>query len=97
MDVLSTVLADEVYAIARAAGPAASVEEARLLCLDAVDHLEREAIDEEIEALKARAEADPSERNLLQLVNARKLRMEMAARIAAGEDDGMPGIGPGHD
>lgn len=88
VDAMSGVLAEEVYAMARAAGPSATVADARALCLDALDHLEREAIDDEIETLQARAEADPSEQNLLLLVNARKLRLEMAARTAAVEDEG---------
>jgi DNA primase len=90
-DPLAGLLSDEVYAMARGAGPAGRAAEARAICLDALDHLEREAIDIEIEALQARAEADPSEQNLLQLVNARKLRMEMAARTAEAEDEGMHG------
>lgn len=95
MDALSGVLTDEVYAIARAAGPAASVDEARILCLDALDHLEREAIDDEIEALQARAEADPSEQNLLLLVNARKHQLDLAQRQAGGDEDGME-VASGH-
>jgi DNA primase len=91
VDAMSGVLADEVYAMARAAGPSAALEDARALCLDALDHLEREAIDDEIEALKARAEADPSEQNLLLLLNARKLRLDMAARAAAIDEDGATG------
>ena len=89
MDLLSGVLADEVYAIARAASPAASQDEARILCLDALDHVECEAIDEEIEALQAKAEADPSEQNLLLLVNARKHRLDLAQRRTVGDEDGL--------
>ena len=88
-DLLAGVLTDEVYAMARGAGPAGTAADARAICLDALDHLERESIDIEIEALQARAEADPSEQNLLQLVNARRLRIEMAARAAEAEDEGM--------
>jgi DNA primase len=95
VDAMSGVLAEEVYAMARAAAPAAALSEARALCLDALDHLERAAIDAEIEALKAQAEADPSDRNLRLLVNARKLRLEMAARGAAAiDEDGATGAVP---
>ncbi|MGQ0677125.1 MAG: hypothetical protein ACT4N4_13700, partial [Rhodospirillales bacterium] len=91
IDLIAGVLTDEVYAMARGAGPAGDAADARAICLDALDHLERESIDIEIEALQARAEADPSEQNLLQLVNARKQRMETAARTAEAEDEGMQG------
>ncbi|MCC6466849.1 MAG: DNA primase [Alphaproteobacteria bacterium] len=96
VDAVSGVLAEEVYAMARAAGPAAAVDDARALCLDALDHLERTAIDDEIGALLARAEADPSEQNLTLLLNARRLRLDMAARSAAAEDEGTAGAVPGH-
>jgi DNA primase len=96
VDAMSGVLADEVYAMARAAGPSATVDDARALCLDALDHLERDAIDDEIVTLQARAEAEPSEQNLMLLLNARKLRLDMAARAAAIEDEGSAGAVPGH-
>jgi DNA primase len=85
-EVLGGLLAEEVYALARGAGPSGSDEEARALCLDALAHLESESVDIEIEALRARAEADPSEQNLTQLVNARKRRLDEMAARAAQED-----------
>ena len=91
-EALTGLLTDELYAMARGAGPAGTVEDARAVCLDALDHLESESVDIEIEALQARAEADPSEQNLTQLVNASKRRSEeMAARAAAQDDEGAGG------
>ncbi len=99
-DLLASVLTEEVYAMARGASPAGMLEDARAVCLDALNHLESESVDIEIEALQARAEADPSEQNLTQLVNARKRRLEDKAAHAAAQDDeggeaGTAGAAPG--
>jgi hypothetical protein len=90
-DLLAGLLTDQVYAMARGAAPTAQAAEARAICLDALDHLEREAIDIEIEALQARAEQEQSPELVEQLLNAKRLRADMVARAAEAEDEGMRG------